>query len=923
MNRLDKLFKGSFYKSIDSVFLRNLATSPDQDIINTPYNKSDLVFTCVSTTARAISQVPLKVMAKTKMNTWEWMGEQDPIQILLDKPNSMTSSSEEFIAALVSYLLLDGHVFVVPFPPTGKYFDSLWVVKRTNMNAVKDERTGQILYWKYTPNNNISIPLFIDEVGSIKFLNPYDPIWGMSPLESGRLSLLNDYKASDYTSRFWDQGAVPGGVLETEKNLTEDRVERIRKQFSSDHGGSTKAHRVAVLEGGLKYHQVGLTQKDMEFVELKKYSRDSILQIFGMKKAVISITENLNYATAKEERKEWWQDTNLPLMKMIESALGNILFPNDPNTKVVFDISGVESLHEDYTKRVEIGEILLKIGFTANEINEKLELGFHPKPWRDKWYMPVNMIPITEDGPEPIPGIGGTPPMGTPTLPASDNNTPKLPPPPKQIKEFVEESIDEVEDKQHQVLWKSIVGKTEPLEMEFLSKVRRCFFEMRKKVLQLLNQKSEHDVLNENFIKQKNDLMKWSVPIYEKSVRTGAETLASEIGTGLDFSLNDPDVLQYLISRPLKVVGVVDTIKNQIANDIHIGMGKNESINQIAGRIKNNFARANDRAMTIARTEVGSSLSFGRNKAMSKSPFTKKIWITAGDEVVRDTHKRMNNTKTDIGKPWTVGGYQLKYPADYNGPGKEVINCRCIEIVDPSSRVAPATPVVPNVTTDEAVPVASPQWVNQSTMDEAISRLRKVIPDVIVQIKKADINQTALDAINAIGRSVSESRENPVFDEFFSRKPLRKIVLKNVDKYEYEYGGNKIFADGSYDPFNRKLILAIKGKIYDSDWKAVIPKEGMVRFTASSRGGVGIFDHEMGHHLYYGKLLKSSTMKEQWQKYFESNKSTLGRSVSKYAQTNSNEAFAESWSLYASNMNKSLLPQEITNFFDKLLKIKK
>lgn len=694
MNRLDKLLSGGITKSAwDTIFLKNLQIEPGEDVLKKPYSKSDLVFVCVSTTARAISQVPLRVSMR-RGSDWNWADSRHPVQQLLSKPNINTNSMEEFISAIISYLLLDGHSFVVPFPP-GRSMQSLWVVKREFMSPVINERTGQLEFWSYKPQQK-ALLLLPEEVGSIKFFNPDHQYLGMAPLEAGKLPLLNDYKASNYTNKFWDQGAVPGGVLTSEKNLTPERIEILRKGFLSEHEGYKKSHRIAVLEGGLKYQQIGLNQKDMEFISLRKYSRDQILQIFGMKKAVISVVEDLNYATAKEERKEWWQDTNLPLMKLVEASLTNILFgDNSQDIKVIFDISGVEALHEDFIKRVEIADILHKIGFTGNEINERLELGFGKKNWRDKWYMPVNTLPVSEQGIEPLPTPGGStpPPSGPTPLPGPSNTPPRLPEPPKSVDVGVIEGVqvrDAVEvlaeDDPHLKAWQKLISKTEPLEEEFLSKVRRCFFDMRKRALKLLNQKSPKDVLEENFLEEQANLMKWTVPIYTDAAKAGAHTLAAEIGMGVSFNINDPEVLDFLTSRPLKVRHVVTTIKNQIAVDIQTGMAQNETINQIAARIRNNFSNATRRAMTIARTEVGSAANFGRNKEMREAGFTKKIWVTAQDEVVRKSHIAMHGHSQETGKPWIVGGASLRFPGDPNGPGREVINCRCIEVVDPESR---------------------------------------------------------------------------------------------------------------------------------------------------------------------------------------------------------------------------------------------
>jgi HK97 family phage portal protein len=855
----------------------------DGEITKYPYRKSDLVFVCISTTARAISQVPLKVMRKTGSG-WEWSGEKHPTQILLSKPNPMMGSAEELISSLISYLMLDGHVFLVPYPPSGKFVDSLWVVRRENMDVLKDDRSNQVVFWIYKPGSTVTLPLMPTEIGSIKFFNPYDPVWGFAPLEAGSLPLLNDYKAASYTSQFWDQGAVPGGVLQTEKHLTEDRVDRIRKQFLSEHEGYRKSHKVAVLEGGLKYQQIGLSQKDMEFIDLRKYNRDNILQIFGMKKAVISVTEDLNYATAKEERKEWWQDTNMPLMKLVEASLTNILFPGSLVEKIVFDISTVEALHDDYTKRVEIGEILMKIGFTANEINERLELGFQPRPWRDNWYMPVNMVPMTDDGPEPISQY----PPPQPGLPGSTTPAALPPPPPKEVQEeevFEVKALEEEDqDKIFQGYWKALMDKTEPLEMEFASKVRRCFFDMRKKTLSLLNKKSTQDVLNESFLEDKTNLMKWTVPIYEKSARTGATSLADQTGIQFTFNLNDPEVLHFLTSRPLKVRHVVDTIKNQIAGDIHSGMEKNEPVAAIAGRIKNTFNQAQTRAMTIARTEVGSSLNFGRSKGvteMAKHGFTRKIWVTAGDEVVRETHKRMNGIGIGITEPWHLGGASLRFPADPNGLGKEVINCRCIEVVDEKSRtqVPIAEPSAPAVTPAPAVPT---EFTPTGDFKQDMTSLRAWMKNQTFFTSKEKLETWTTHLKSAVLGNLEANNFEPddlsKFDvdllKFRTSKESnlgKRLTGRNLDPAKLVRFQNDIKELGCYMPVEvEKSVAACRVSQLDRKGRAYYQHTGGKEIHLFQYDKEDVLWHEFGHHIETSLKIKNQTIHDDLQGWLKS-----------------------------------------------------
>jgi hypothetical protein len=43
----------------------------------------------------------------------------------------------------------------------------------------------------------------------------------------------------------------------------------------------------------------------------------------------------------------------------------------------------------------------------------------------------------------------------------------------------------------------------------------------------------------------------------------------------------------------------------------------------------------------------------------------------------------MDGRSKNIDDPWVLpSGASLRYPGDYDGPPEEIINCRCMEIID-------------------------------------------------------------------------------------------------------------------------------------------------------------------------------------------------------------------------------------------------
>jgi len=665
LNRLARLVRTitEAKSSWDTVFLKNIeSTLEDHNVMGHPYTKSDLVYICISTTAKAISQVPLQVMQPGVEGKLEPVGNDHPWTKLLKKPNYLLDQYS-FVEAIVSYLMLDGDVWIVPFPPDWVGApDSLWVVSRKNMQPVRDRGTGHLIGWRYSPSPASGIKEKFDldpaKVCHIWFWNPYDPIMGQAPLIAGKMSIVGDFRAAYYNAVFFEEGAAPGGVLTTESKLSDKQYARLKEQLESRHKGYRRGHRLMLLEQGLQYSQTALTHKDMEFYDLRRFNQERILQIFGMKKAVISVTDDLNYATAREQRKSWWQDTNLPIMRSVASAL-NFVFMESLGLELQFDVSSIEALHEDFNQKVRTAERLARLGFTANEINERLELGFENKPWRDYFYMPATLIPIGDDQPAPLP-------------------------PPEQ-QELVEGEVVkrlpspvgktwEVKAEQQ---WKSLTRKLGPVENRLEGKIKRVFFSMRKKILKALYEgtKSPQDVLELDLSVDEKELKRWIMSAYEEALIIGISSIEDELGIVIDFGLNDPVVVNFLAQKNMKLSGITRTIRKRVAQQLAEGASKGETIDELAARIKNEFNFASKRARTIARTEVVGANNFARHETLSRTEYQEFRWFTALDEKVRASHAAMHGQTRKVGEPWIVGGVSLRYPGDFAGPASEVINC--------------------------------------------------------------------------------------------------------------------------------------------------------------------------------------------------------------------------------------------------------
>jgi SPP1 gp7 family putative phage head morphogenesis protein len=124
---------------------------------------------------------------------------------------------------------------------------------------------------------------------------------------------------------------------------------------------------------------------------------------------------------------------------------------------------------------------------------------------------------------------------------------------------------------------------------------------------------------------------------------------------------------------------------------IERGIDEGKTVKDIADDLRSKFSDIDEiggRAMTIARTETLTAVSLGQASAMKDAaklvPKLVKMWISANDDRVRDSHEMLHGDIVAHDKDFANG---LQFPRDPSGPPEEVINCRCTWIMLPKDQM--------------------------------------------------------------------------------------------------------------------------------------------------------------------------------------------------------------------------------------------
>lgn len=363
----------------------------------------------------------------------------------------------------------------------------------------------------------------------------------------------------------------------------------------------------------------------------------------------------------------------LPILRKFEDGLNMHYIQNiRQDIKLVFDIKNVPAFAEDFKDKVTTAETLSRIGFTGNELNEKLDLGFEDKPWRDEWWV----------------GLGQTP--ASDTLDTIDNPEPEespqdMLPPADSANDGKAVRKARVSLYKQRVL-KAFLSRHANVEGIFSGKMKKHFFELRRDILSSSDEVLSSGNTQVDWVKQDDKLKTKISPVVKMAIEQGVAQGEMLLGKKKDVASDElmSRIASGVNVRADKITGINKTIRKQVDEKIkkviEEGVLAGQTMNQIADSVRSVvrdiFNNAGVRAKLIARTETTGAMNEGQLAYYDSEGVEKKQWLTAHDEFVRDSHSRCE----DQGAIDSDVAFQngLRYPADQStNDAGEICNCRC------------------------------------------------------------------------------------------------------------------------------------------------------------------------------------------------------------------------------------------------------
>jgi len=639
------------------------------------YEKCMAVYSCVTLIARTAAGIEFKAIAKDGSDL-----DTHPVLDLLARPNQY-DGKRQFLAKRFSYLLLSGNSYIQAartgpsFPPGALFLPMphrMYIVPGTGAQLV-----GSYEYRSQT--GAIPVPIAVEDILHSRLFHPTDDFYGLSPLAVAARGVDVANMAAEWNMRLLQNDMRPPGVLATEGGLSPEQRARLDAVLA-EYQGYENAGKPLVLEGGLKWQQISMNPKDLDWLKASIFNKREIAAVYNIAPELIGDSQSKTYSNYQEARRALYTDTVLPLMYEFIDELNRWLCPMyKDGVTLDMDKDAIELLQEDRKNKFLY---ISQADFMS--VNEKREaLGIDPLdgPEGDLILVPNTLVPLDQAStPKPAPVIvapGQTPPPAAPQNPPPKQpvQAPAAVPPKKSFRVKVSWAAPE----QKRALWDNFVARVETKE-KGLTGIARAFL---KEQAQRVGKTPHHVNLVSEARAFHAAVIPWALAAAQRAGNAGARTAKGElpdIEEKVDlFNLTD-EQKRHLDDMILRSgTKISETTMAYVVEELALAEKENwttEQLTQALIRKLGDFAGW--RCRQIARTETAKVENGFQVEGYKQNEYiTKKIWICSFVPESREAHMEADSQEVSLDEDFIVGGEAMSYPGDPRGSAGEVVNCLC------------------------------------------------------------------------------------------------------------------------------------------------------------------------------------------------------------------------------------------------------
>jgi HK97 family phage portal protein len=286
--------------------------------------RSTVYLACLRVIGETLANLPLRIMQRTPdgervavdhwlhrlfnhgpnswQTTWEWVT-QKVIHL-----GTSGQAMDEKIYSIDSEIGLEQPrvVALLPLHPT-----------RMTCSRLEDGRLGYF----YKDANGQDQPYRQEQVTHFRWLTN-DGVNGIVPYEVSQDAIGLARACEIHGAAYFGNGARPGIILSTDTDeLSKEARDEIRYTWEKVHRGASRAHRPAILTGGLKPIPFEGNNADSQFLETRKFQAEEICRIMGVPPHLVGMLDRSTNNNIEQQGLDFLTYTMMAWIRRFETTI--------------------------------------------------------------------------------------------------------------------------------------------------------------------------------------------------------------------------------------------------------------------------------------------------------------------------------------------------------------------------------------------------------------------------------------------------------------------------------------------------------------------------------------------------------------------------------------------------------------------------
>jgi HK97 family phage portal protein len=522
-----------------------------------------------------------------------------------------------------------------------------------------------ISHYRYSPGGQ-TVDVAPENV--IHFRNGLDPRntrHGLSMIASELREIFSDDEAANFVASLLRNMGIPGVIVSPEAGMiaSDDDVKAVKAHFKQLKGDSRGEP--LVLGAPTKVEQFGFDPKQMDVSMARDTAEERICAALGLPAAIVGYGSGMDQtkvgATMQVLKQMAWQACLIPLQDQYAEQLNVSLLPefesNPEQFEVRFNRSKVGALQENQTEKARAIDIGVKGGWMRVDLAQQ-KMGFDVDASQALYLRSTTTVEV------PVGSIREPVPPATAAAAKS------------QFKARADRRFLRVQSR---------------LEQAAIADIEALFAKESKSVVkqfESVNAKAQtKDWLDDTTAGTRTEWEALMFDLMTKAIQAGWALTEFEIDSAVAFDIFQPAALDFAKTQSaLKIKGIQATTIESVREILSKAVENGLSITDTAKALRKAYSDFSPlRAEIIARTETSSAMNYGKHHAALETQARtglqlERTWSAVNDNRTRETHRAADGEVRRMDETFLVGGAQLKFPGDPDGPPQEIINCRCTQI---------------------------------------------------------------------------------------------------------------------------------------------------------------------------------------------------------------------------------------------------